>query len=81
MCIKWPQLQRHKLPSLHSVRWNSRGILALIAFFLIPKWRDYLKTTCDFIATSLHGQRHGFQINTRSIQRIHTITCILLSPN
>src|SRR6218665_3785201 len=42
----------HKLPSLHIARWNSRGIFALIAFFLIPKWRDHLKTTCDFIATT-----------------------------
>jgi len=48
---KWPQLQWHKLPSLHSARFNSRGIFVLIAFFLIPKWRDHLKTTCDFIAT------------------------------
>src|SRR6218665_1679904 len=42
----------HKLPSLHIARWNSRGIFALIAFFLIPKWRDHLKTTYDFIATT-----------------------------
>jgi hypothetical protein len=49
---KWPQLQWHKLPSLHSARWNSRGIFALIAFFLLPKWRDQLKSTCDFIATT-----------------------------
>jgi hypothetical protein len=25
---------------------------ALIAFFLLPKWRDPLKSTCDFIATT-----------------------------
>jgi len=46
------ELQWHKLPSIHSTRWNSRGIFALIAFFLIPKWRDHLKTACDFSATT-----------------------------
>jgi len=49
---KWPQIKWHTLPSLHSARWNSRGIFALIAFFLLPKWRDQLKVTCDFIATA-----------------------------
>lgn len=49
---KWPQLKWQKLPSLHSARWNSRAIYALIAFFLLPKWRNQLQTTCDFIATA-----------------------------
>ena len=49
---KWPQIKWRKLPSLHSARWNSRGIFALIAFFLLPKWRDQLKVTCNFIATT-----------------------------
>ena len=49
---KWPQLQWYKLPSLHSARWNSQGIFALITFFIHPKWRDQLKSTCDFIATT-----------------------------
>jgi hypothetical protein len=49
---KWPQLKWCKLPSLHSARWNSRAIFALIAFFLLPKWGDPLKSTCDFIATA-----------------------------
>ena len=30
---KWPDIKWHKLPSLHSARWNSRGIYALIASF------------------------------------------------
>lgn len=49
---KWPGIKWHKLPSLHSARWNSRGIFALIAFFLLPHWRDQLRITCDFIATA-----------------------------
>ena len=39
-----------KLPSLHNVRWNSRAIYGLIAFFLLPSWRGQLKVLCDFIA-------------------------------
>ena len=49
---KWPRIKWHKLPSLHSARWNSRGIFALIAFFLLPNWREQLRVTCDFIATT-----------------------------
>jgi hypothetical protein len=49
---KWPSIKWHKLPSLHSARWNSRGIFALVAFFLLPNWREQLKVTCDFIATT-----------------------------
>src|SRR6218665_1811182 len=67
------ELQWHMLPSIHSARWNSRGIsFALIGFFLIPKWRDHLKLLVT--SMQLHGQRHGLQIN--SMQRIHTIICI-----
>src|SRR6218665_346310 len=31
---KWPQLQWHKLPSLHSARWNSRGIFAIFIDYI-----------------------------------------------
>jgi len=34
------------------VRWNSLEIFALIAFFLLQKWRDQLKVTCSFITTT-----------------------------
>lgn len=47
---KWPKITWRKLPSLHSARWNSRGIFALIAFFLLPKLRDQLKVACNFVA-------------------------------
>lgn len=49
---KWPHIKWHKLPSLHSARWNSRGIFALIAFFLLPNYREQLRVACDFIATT-----------------------------
>lgn len=45
--IKWK-----KLPSLHSARWNSRAIYALIAYFLLPSWRIILELPVSFIANS-----------------------------
>lgn len=35
-----------------STRWDSRGIFALIAFFLLPNWQEQLRVTCNFIATT-----------------------------
>jgi len=49
---KWPVIKWKKLPSLHNARWNSRAIFALIAFFLLPNYRNTLKMPCDFIANS-----------------------------
>lgn len=45
--IKW-----RKLPSLNSARWNSRAIYALIAYFLLPSWRNMLERPLSFIANS-----------------------------
>ena len=47
---KWPLVKWYKLPSMHNARWNSRGIYALIAYFLLPKWRESLASACNFIA-------------------------------
>ena len=47
-----PLIDWKTLPSLNSARWNSRGIYALIAYFLLPKWRDTLKTCCEFISNT-----------------------------
>ena len=49
---KWPLIEWQKLPSLHRARWNSRGIYALIAYFLLPKRRQKLTPACDFIANN-----------------------------
>ena len=49
---KWSHIKWKILSSLPNVRWNSRAIFALIAFFLLPKWRGQLKTVCDFIAAT-----------------------------
>ena len=45
--IKW-----QKLPSLHNARWNSRAIYTLIAYFLLPSWRNILERPVSFIANS-----------------------------
>ena len=49
---KWPRVIWHRLPTLHSARWNSQVHFALIAFFFLPNWRDHLIETCDVIATT-----------------------------
>lgn len=48
----YPVIKWNKLPSLHSARWNSRAIYALIAYFLIPKWRISLEIPCAFISNT-----------------------------
>ena len=35
---------------MHNARWNSRAIFALIAYFLLPTWRDCLEVSASFIA-------------------------------
>ena len=47
-----PLINWKTLPSLNSARWNSRGIYALIAYFILPKWRDTLNSCCQFISNT-----------------------------
>ena len=49
---KTPLINWRTLSSLNSTRWNSRGVYALIVYFLLPKWRDALKTCCEFISNT-----------------------------
>ena len=46
---QFPMFDFKTLPNMSNARWNSRGILALLAFILIPKYTDSLLSTCDFI--------------------------------
>ena len=39
------------LPNTSNARWNSRGILALLAFILLPEHRQQLQPACNFIAS------------------------------
>ena len=65
--IKWPR----KLPSLHNARWNSRGIFALIAYFLLPDLRPDLTRACKFIAGG--WSRAWFCDQTFSENRYHDL--------
>ena len=47
---KQPNIEWKPLPSIHSARWNSRAIYALLAYFLLPKWREVLEIPVSFIA-------------------------------
>lgn len=47
---KWPVIKWSTLPSIHSSRWNSRGIYCIMAYFLIPDLREKLHDQCKFIS-------------------------------
>lgn len=46
---KFPFIKFKTIPPISNARWNSRAILALLAFILIPKYRSELYPICDFI--------------------------------
>ena len=46
---KLPQIKFRKIPNISNARWNSRAILILLCFFLIPQHRQKLKPICNFI--------------------------------
>ena len=48
---KFGNIHWRKLPSLHSARWNSRATFALLAYFLLPYYRNQLRNICNFIST------------------------------
>ena len=59
LCSSYRYYQKHaefnrihfrKLPSLCDSRWNSRAILAILAFILMPEQRPRLRQLCDFIS-------------------------------
>ena len=50
-CGMLPIIKWRKLPSLSNARWNSRGTFALLAYFLLPQYRDKLDSVCNFIST------------------------------
>ena len=41
-----------KIPNISNASWNSRAILAILAFILIPDARPMLKRVCLFICTA-----------------------------
>ena len=46
----FPKVKFQKLPKLSNARWNSRAILALLAFILQRERRDSLLDICRFIS-------------------------------
>ncbi|XP_076050221.1 uncharacterized protein LOC143030877 [Oratosquilla oratoria] len=45
-----PFIKFQKIPNICNVRWNSRAILALLAYFLMPHVRKRLQMVCQFIS-------------------------------
>ena len=47
---RFPKVKFQKIPNLSNARWNSRAILALLAFILVPERKDSLLEICRFIS-------------------------------
>ena len=47
---EFPFVKFQKLPNLSNARWNSRAILVLLAFILMPSTRSRVHTVCTLIA-------------------------------
>lgn len=45
----FPYINLKTLPPISNARWNSRAILAILAYVLIPKYQEMLQPICDFI--------------------------------
>ncbi len=77
---RFPLIKWHKLPSLHNARWNSRAIYAMIAYFLIPRWRVTLEISSSFIANAwqeawFSNQRFKDGIYQRLFDAIFELEC------
>jgi len=48
----FPQINFQSLPALSNARWNSRAIYALLAYILLPDYRERTRLACDFITGS-----------------------------
>ena len=48
----FPKVNFQSLPALSNARWNSKAICTLLAFILMPEFRQKAETTCDFIIGS-----------------------------
>ena len=46
----FPKVNFHSLPTLSNARWNSRAIYTLLAFILMPEFRQKAEAACDFIS-------------------------------
>ena len=46
----FPYINFRKLPNISNARWNSRAILAILSFILLPNHRPKLKRLCNYIS-------------------------------
>ncbi len=46
----FPRIKFQRIPNLSNARWNSRAILALLAYVLLPQERASLLRTCEFVS-------------------------------
>ena len=77
---KLPMIKWRQLPSLHAARWNSRAIYSLIAYFLLPDWRNRLEVVNNFIANEwqaswFSGQMNNNELTTRLSIAIENLKC------
>ena len=49
---RFPLVEFKKIPNISNARWNSRAMLAILAFILMPDARRRLKRVCLFICTA-----------------------------
>lgn len=68
-----PFVKFQKITNVCNARWNSRAILALLAFILMPQTRSRLRKTCIFICydwTDHWFSRHSF--NAEDFEQLST---------
>ena len=58
----FPKVKFQKLPKLSNARWNSRAILALLAFILQRERRDSLLDICKFISCTREDHWFTYQM-------------------
>ena len=56
----FPMVRFNKLPNISNARWNSRAILALLSYILIPDTRQFFERICQFMC--YHWAKAGSQM-------------------
>ena len=73
---KFSKIYWRSLPSINSARWNSKGIYALLAYFLIPELRPTLEKVCSFISeTWADIWFSGHMYDKDHYQQLHSHIC------
>lgn len=82
---RFPKVEFKKIPNLSNARWNTRAILALLAFILLPQEIHVLQEVCSFISynwaehwfTDQHYQEHDYENLCRSLEAYQkALTCV-----